>query len=275
MNVPPSLDRGSRAQIDHVVALLRAELADDLVAVWLSGSAVHGGLKPPSDLDLLAVTRRPTTRPERRVLVDALLQISGRRASGGPARSIELTIVVDADVRPWRYPPRLDFQYGDWWRPEFESGDLEPWTTPNPDVAIVLATALLRAHPLVGPPPAAILEPVPRADLVLAMLDGIPDLLAELETDTRNVVLTLARIWMTLETGQIWPKDVAADWAYARLPAEDHDVLARAKAIYLGTAEETWDDLRPAVADGASRIAAEIANLAGPGHGPDSGPAPR
>ena len=34
-----------------------------------------------------------------------------------------------------------------------------------------------------------------------AMLGGIDPLLADLDDDTRNVVLTLARIWSTLGTG--------------------------------------------------------------------------
>jgi streptomycin 3"-adenylyltransferase len=261
MSAAVRLDPRSGAQVDRAIARLRAALADDLVAVWLSGSAVHGGLKPSSDLDLIAISRRPTARAEQRVLVDGLLEISGRRATAGPARSIELSVVVDADVRPWRFPPRLDFQYGDWWRPEFEAGELQPWTTPNPDLAILLATALLAAHPLLGPPPAKVLERVPRDDLVRAMLDGIPGLLAELETDTRNVVLTLARIWMTLETGQIVAKDVAAGWALARLPAEQHEVLSRARANYLGEAEERWEDLRPAVRDQAARLVEEIGRV--------------
>ena len=38
-------------------------------------------------------------------------------------------------------------------------------------------------------------------------------------------------------------KDEAADWALERLPNEHRAVLARARAVYLGEAEDTWDDL--------------------------------
>ena len=40
-------------QIDDALALVRRHLADDLLAVHLYGSAVAGGLKPGSDIDLL------------------------------------------------------------------------------------------------------------------------------------------------------------------------------------------------------------------------------
>lgn len=69
----------------------------------------------------------------------------------------------------------------------------------------------------------------------------MPDLLAELDTDTRNVLLTLARIWTTLATGEIRSKDAAADWALARLPAGHRPVLAHARAVYLGDEDERWD----------------------------------
>ncbi len=256
------LDSRTRTQLDQVVGLVRSVLGDDAVGAWLYGSSTLGGLKPSSDLDVLVVSRRATTAADRRALIDRLLAISGRRATAGPARSIELTIVVQSDVRPWRYPPPLDFQYGDWLRDEFTRGDLVPWSTPNPDLAVLLATVLLGAEPLFGPPAAEVLDPVPRMDLVRAMLDGVPELLAELESDTRNVILTLARIWTTVATGEIRSKDAAADWALRRLPEAHRPVLARARDMYLGTEEERWDELLPSIRPHADYVVHEITDRA-------------
>jgi streptomycin 3"-adenylyltransferase len=99
---------------------------------------------------------------------------------------------------------------------------------------------------------------VPRDDLVRAMLDGVDPLLEELDTDTRNLVLTLARIWSTVETGAIRSKDAAADWALPRLPETHRPVLARARAIYVGSEEERWDDLMSGVRPHAEHVAGEI-----------------
>ena len=241
---PKLLDPRARAQIHDIVALLDAVFGEQVVGIYLHGSALTGGLRPSSDLDLLALTGRPTTPDDRRALIDHLLGISGSSARTGPARSIELSIVVQADIRPWVFPPNLAFQYGDWWRREFARGDHSPWRTPNPDLAVILASARERSEPLVGPELGDVLDPIPRADVNQAMLNAIPDLLADLESDTRNVILTLARIWYTTATGSIEPKDVAADWALARLPEPDRPVLAHARAIYLGEEPERWDDLR-------------------------------
>ena len=71
------------------------------------------------------------------------------------------------------------------------------------------------------------LDPVPPRDLRASIVADIPQLLDEIEDDTRNVLLTLVRIWRTLVTGAVTRKDAAADWALDRLPAELAAVLER------------------------------------------------
>lgn len=255
------LDPRTQGQLDDVLDLVAKVLGDDVLGAYLHGSAVLGGLRASSDLDVLVVSARATTPADKRALIDHLFEISGFRAIAGPARSIELTIVVQSDARPWHFPPKLDFQYGDWFRPEFGRGELAPWSSPNPDLAIVLAVVLRAGEPLLGPPPTELLDPIPAADLKRAMLDGIPDLLADLEPDTRNVILTLARIWMTMATNVIEPKDAAADWVLGQLPEEHRYVLALARAMYLGDEPERWDDLLPRVRAHAAYVVGEIAKL--------------
>ncbi|MGP3989947.1 aminoglycoside adenylyltransferase family protein [Streptomyces sp. 3N207] len=250
------------------VRLVRRVLGPDVVGGYLHGSAVLGGLRPHSDVDVFAVLRRHTSERERRELVQGLLEISGEQARLGPARPVELTVVVQDDVRPWRYPPRREFQYGEWLRDAYERGET-PAPEPDPDLAPLITMVLHGDTPLFGPPPADVLDPVPEEDLRHALVAGVPDLLAELEPDTRNVVLTLARIWTTLATGLVRPKDAAADWALARLPAEHRPVLARARAGYLGREDERWDDLLPRLRPYAAYVVGAINRLA-PATGPSA-----
>jgi streptomycin 3"-adenylyltransferase len=230
-------------------------LGPDLVGAYLFGSAVLGGLRPRSDLDVLVASRRRSTRAEKRRLAERLLRISGR------PRPVELTIVVESEVKPWHFPPRMELQYGEWLRNEFERGEVEPQQATNPDLALLLTMVRLADCPLVGRPPAEVFDPVPRDDLERGMRDAIGPLLDELEPDTRNVVLTLARIWSTLATGEIRSKDAAADWALARLPDEHRAVLAHARAVYLGEQEERWDDLATCVRPHADHVAGAIRRL--------------
>lgn len=248
-------------QAQRVATLAREVLGDALIGAYLHGSGAVGGLQPTSDIDVLVVARRPTTPGERRTLVERLMPMSGRGDPTDRSRSIELTIIVHDDVRPWRYPPRLDFQYGDWWRSEFERGNDTPWESPNPDLALQLEMTLQANHPLFGPPPGEVLDAIPPADLRRAMLESIPSLLADLDGDERNVVLTFARMWTTFATGTIRSKDAAADWALPLLPPEDRAVLAHARAIYLGEAAEEWGDLLSRVRPHVDYVIGEITRL--------------
>ena len=217
-----------------MIELIDGTLAPSLLGAYLYGSAVDGGLRTDSDLDLLAVVERRLTDAERRAIVDGLLPLSGRATRPAAWRPVDLTLLVRDDVRPWRYPPRFELQYGEWLRPEFLSGDLEPWPPKNPDVAVLVTMALERGEAVIGPPARDLLDAVPHEDVLRAMADGLPSLLDDLEDDTRNVLLTLARMWMTATTGGVRPKDVAADWAASRLSSGSRSLMLRARAGYLG-----------------------------------------
>lgn len=252
------------SQRDDVLALVDAVLGEDVVGVYLHGSAVLGGLRPTSDLDLLVVARRPLPDDRRRALTDGLLAVSGRRRRRPDDRPVELIVVTASDLRPWRYPPVMDYLYGEWLRDEYLAGTL-PARGPKPDLVTLLTMARAADRPLRGPSLAALLDPVPPADLRRAIVAEVPSLLDDLEDDTRNVLLTLARVWVTLATGSIRSKDAAAAWAGERLPVDLRPVLERATAIYLGEADESFPGLEALVGPCAEAMFAAIRDLAAAG----------
>jgi len=251
-----------RDQADAVLRVIDTALPSrTLRAAYLYGSAVAGGLRPESDLDVLGVVARRLTAEERRAVINGLLPISGRRTRPAEWRPVELTLVVEDEVRPWRYPPRFDLQYGEWLRDDLLSGRVDVWPAPNPDVAILITMVLAAGQSLLGPPADALLDPVPRADLARAVLDDLERLLEDLEDDTRNVLLTLARMWSTLATGDIRTKDAAAGWALPLLSQRHRRTLTLARDAYIGTADDSWDALLPAARALADVMAARVRAL--------------
>lgn len=241
-----------RAQLDRVMGVLHDVLGDALVGAYLFGSAATGELKPHSDLDVMVVSTGRTTQDERRDLIRQLLDVSGK------PRFLEVTIVVEGEMKPWSYPPRMDFQYGDWWRDEFERGDLEPWEEVNPDLTTLIEMVRTADTVLQGPPTTDIFEPISQQDLLAAAVKGIAPLLQDLDDDAGNVVLTLARMWSSVTTQEIMSKDAAADWALARLPQEHQGVLAEARAIYLGDKRHESEDFVAKAHRYADHVVAEI-----------------
>lgn len=214
-------------------------LGDDLAGLYLYGSAVAGGLRHDSDIDLFAVAGNSLGDDVRKALADILLRISGRWPRSGPARPVELTVVVRDEVVPWRFPPRSDFVYGEWLRAEFERSEL-PTPTEDPDLTILITMVRDSSSTLFGPPAAHLLAPVPASDLVRAIVAGLPELIAGVRGDERNVVLTLARMWVTAESGVVMSKADAAEALVSRLPAAHAAVLRLARAGYLGEVADEW-----------------------------------
>ena len=228
-------------------------LGASLVATYLHGSAVTGGLRPDSDVDILLVVDRPVDDAPRRRLLAELMRISGRPNRDDPRRPLEVTVFVTAELAAADYPPRCEFVYGEWLRPDFESGAL-PEPHANPDFLILIAQARQAAVVLSGPPPRELLPQIPDHLLRRAIADARALLLTDLYGDERNVLLTLARMWCTLETGKIVAKDAAAAWAVPRLSPPSGSLLDHARLAYLGRADDDWSALRPEV----ERVAAEM-----------------
>ncbi len=234
-------------QLKDSLELLKMILGADLLGVYLYGSSLVGGLQKYSDIDLFVVTKRVTTPDEKTRLISNLLQISGiyMKSSKLP---IEITIVQQAAISPWQYPPHFDFQYGEWLRKSFEQGIIEPWSTHEmPDLALIVTQVLLKSQTLLGLEPERLLAHVPYHDFIKAMLHDLDRLAVDLEHDTRNVLLTYARIWSTLETSAIRSKPAAADWVISHLPKVYQPVIERAKLICIGVENEFWDDIKELV----------------------------
>jgi predicted nucleotidyltransferase len=229
------------AQTERVLRLVREVLGHDALGAYEHGSAVLGGAQPTSDIDILVITGRLATLVEKRQLVEGLMAISAPFPPPGLERCVELTVVAQAQVRPWRYPPSFDLQYGEWLRERFERENtllLRPAV--NVDLTTLLTIVLLGDQPLFGPPPGELLDPVLLEDCVRAMVSDIDLFMDEFENDTRNILLRLARIWQTVVTGIIDRKDRAAEWAQQRLPPAHQQLMERARAMYLGWQPDEW-----------------------------------
>ena len=252
-------EAGTGEQIDALTRGVREVLGHDLVGAYLHGSAVLGGLRPDSDIDVVVVSASRTTRDEKRAMIDLLLGLSGDRTSPTAGRPIELDIVMASVIRPWRYPPTFDFHYSELWRDRFESGDVEPWPSDtNPDLASAITMALVGDRPLAGPRPADVFDPVPRADHLDAILRDTGTVDEYLLRDTRNVVLTLPRIRSAIATDAVHSKESAALWALQRIPDDHRPVLELALAAYRGEVRDRWNDIRPQTRAYVDRVLSEI-----------------
>ena len=126
--------------------------------------------------------------------------------------------------------------YGEWLREQFDKGAI-PEPTYDPDLAILLSQLRENSINLFGPEATEVIEPVPMTDIRRAIKESLPGLIASIEGDERNVILTLARMWLTSSSGRICSKDQAAEWAIPKLAKE------KAKKAYLGDYDDKWEGM--------------------------------
>ena len=234
-NTPEQTD-----QIPFVAAALQHVFGDALLAVYLYGSAVSGTLQPQSDIDLLVMIDRAMTNTQRHDLLKVLLRMSARHPAepGGP-RCIDVLVFLLSDLSENGGPARAEFTYGEWLRDGFEAG-APPMPTRDPEYTLVLAQARRDAVSLSGPCASELLPEISRKHIRQAMGDALPMVLRGLRGDERNVLLTLARMWRTAQTGDFVTKDAAAAWAIPNMRGQDAAILDYARRAYLGEIIDDW-----------------------------------
>lgn len=231
----PLVPVGIAPQLSAACDMLARHLGTALRTVHVFGSAVDGGLKPYSDIDVLVTVDARLDSRVRRALMMGLLQVSAWPGTHASCRALEVTVLVRADVVPWRYPPRRELQFGEWLRAGLQAGRA-PAAENDHDLAILLTQVRQRSLSLFGPPAADVFEPVPEADFRRALIDTARqwNQPSDWQGDERNVVLALARLWFSAVTGGVAPKHLAAQWALERLPDVHGAVMEQARLAYLG-----------------------------------------
>ncbi|MGO3742686.1 aminoglycoside adenylyltransferase family protein [Kerstersia sp.] len=226
-----------QAQLSRTLAALKQHLGGSVRAIHLFGSAVDGGLKPLSDIDLLVTVDEAPGALRRKALMRDLLLISAFPGTDPERRALEVTVLAQEDVLPWRYPARRQMQFGEWLRADLEAGVFEH-AMADPDLAILLTKVRRHSLALHGPAAQRFFDPVPAGDVRHALLQTLAQWQDEADWagDESNIVLALARIWYTSVTGDIAAKDVAAEWALQRVPQPHKPVLVAARDGYRGLA---------------------------------------
>lgn len=217
----------------NALLILRRRIGPSLTSIYLHGSAVAGGLRERSDVDLLAFVSDPLPASVRAPLLADLMAVSGHYPFDTMGRRpLEIIIMRSSDLQRMRYPARAEFVYGEWLRTAFEGGAV-PQPEASPEFTLLLAHARRDAVALIGPNITDLVPDTPQDVIRRAIGDLLPELIETAEVDEHNVLLTLARMWRTLATGEFVSKNAAADWAGPQLSDQAARTLARARDSYL------------------------------------------
>jgi hypothetical protein len=202
-------------------------LGEGLYAAYLGGSVALGGFVPGrSDIDIIAVCRRPLPVERKRAVADAI----SREAVACPTRGLEFVLYSRAAAATPSRTPQFEINLNA--GPDM-AYHLSLDAASEPTHWFVLDISIVREHGLrlVGPPAQKVFAPIPRPWL----LDALEDSLkwhADHESLVHYSVLNACRSWRYAEEGVWFSKDAAAGWARSR--TEDPSIIDSALAIRRG-----------------------------------------
>jgi hypothetical protein len=262
-SIPPSVPPVIAAILPDLARDLLATLGDDLVAVWLYGSAITGGFDPESsDLDLVVVTATDVAAIDLGRLDGVVQRLAIREPDW--ADRLDLAFVGRSTLAAFRSggavasishdDPLQLYDEADQW--------LQTWYLGRETGVSVF-----------GPAPAELIPSISRAEFVAAVARGALELADHAATDERDgwrayTLLTLCRVLVTTETSGIIPKQEAAVAALRGHP-ELHRAIEAALAFRDARGRVPIDAAaRPAVLAAIEVLAREVRSKAGSPLGP-------
>ena len=230
-------------------------LGDNLIAVYLHGSAVLGGFRwDRSDLDILALSRSRLSDDQLRRVVLAL------GALDYPANGLEFSLMTAAEAKQPAFPaPRFQLHMTTGGRDRAVKVVDGRARDGDPDLTLHLAVCRASGIAIVGPSPRLTLAEVPKSAMLSAMRDEVR--WAREHASLEYLVLTGARLWLFVETGRISSKVEAGEWAATRY--DEPGVIERALARQGGAEVEIRRVAAERLADRADRAGAEAADRQG------------
>jgi hypothetical protein len=216
-------------------------LGDDLVAVYLHGSAVLGGFRwESSDLDLLALSRDALSDQQFDLVLAALIALQY------PAKGLEFTMMTAGEAsQPELSAPRFQMHLTTGGSNAVRS--VVDGRRRQGDRDLILHLAVCREHgdTIVGPPAQTALAVVPDDAIESAMRDEIG--WAREHGPLEYLVLTSARAWLFHATHRIASKIDAGEWAAAH--EAEPAVIEAALERQRGTAAQIRTDAADRFAD--------------------------
>ena len=197
------LDPPADRYLRSCVAVLQRALGADLVGTYLYSSAVVGDfISGRSDLDVVAVVRRPLARDPALALAHEVCAV----VPPFPTKGLDLTVVTLDSARTEQPAPRVELKvltfFGD-----ASTADDEP----DGDTRVVMHFACCRDHgiALTGPPAREVFAPVSRPDYLIALGRE----LNRTWMAPHYIVLNACRDLRFIEEGVICSKVAGALWA--------------------------------------------------------------
>ena len=225
--------------VESFVSKSRQILGENLVGVYLHGSAVMGCFNPAkSDLDFIVVIDHSMTDETKRAYMNMVLALN----ADAPAKGIEMSIVLRSVCKPFVYPTPFELHFSERhikWYSENPTDYVQKMNGTDKDLAAHFTVIRERGKCLWGASVPDVFAEVPSADYMDSLWEDICDAPDEIENNTMYLVLNLTRVMAYKKDGLILSKKEGGEWALKNLPEEFALVIKTALEEYAGALTES------------------------------------
>ena len=227
--------------LDIFVSRSKQILKDNLIGIYLHGSAVMGCFNPQkSDLDFIVVINEALPDSIKKEYMDMIVELN----SCGPAKGIEMSIVTKSVCNPFVYPTPFDLHFSvahlNWYKSNPDDY-IQKMKGTDKDLAAHFTIITNRGKCLYGDPIEKVFSKVPEQDYFDSIWNDIADAVEDISENTMYLTLNLARVLAYKNSGVILSKKEAGEWALENLPEEYHPLIKAALIEYADVGSIKYD----------------------------------
>lgn len=235
--------QGTKELVQDFVKLSHDILADNLVGIYLHGSAAMGCFNwNKSDIDLLIVVFQAVTDKIKRQYMDMVVELN----QDAPEKGIELSVVRRDVLKPFIYPTPFELHFSNvhlaWYRTAPDDY-IKKMKGRDKDLAAHCTIICHRGRCLYGEEIQDVFGNV-RADFYFdSILDDIEDAEKEIITNPVYMILNMCRVLAYKRNALILSKREGGSWGLSNIPEKYRKLILQALEEYSSDMSMKWDSV--------------------------------
>lgn len=227
--------------LNKFVDMNRAILGENLVGIYLHGSAVMGCFHPKkSDLDFIIIVEDVILDEVKKKYMDMVVLLNEE----APAKGIELSIVKKSFCNPFVYPTPFELHFSiahlAWYKNNPEDY-IQKMKGTDKDLAAHFTIITHRGKALYGQKIEEVFGEVSRQDYFDSIWADIEGAQEDILDNTMYIILNLSRVLAYRRENLILSKKEGGEWALANLPKKYHTPVRLALEEYASGNPSEYD----------------------------------
>ncbi len=205
-------EQKARELLGQITEAYRNVLKENLVGVYEHGSLAFGCFRwEVSDIDFLAVVKRPLAQREKEKLIGILLEWTDQ----APEKGFEMSVVLEGDVKSFRYPTPFELHFSNVHLERAQKDLTEYCRTMNGtdrDLAAHCMVTRKRGRTVFGEPIETVFGKVPWPDYLDSIRYDIGNASEEILENPIYMTLNLCRVLAASCEGTVLSKEEGGRW---------------------------------------------------------------